>query len=123
MRIVLDTGVFYRREALEALATTQDDVIVPVVALAERLRQLRRDGGDVAAFRRMLDRAQFEVEPLGEAAATRFSTELDVDAEWRKLSHDAFIAGHVGEGDLLWTTNPDDFIALGLPPERIVRIP
>lgn len=122
MRIVLDTGVFYRREALEALATSPHDIIVPVVALGERLRQVRRDGGDPLAFRRMLTRAQFEVEALDERAATRYSLTLAVDAEWRKLSHDAFIAGHVREGDDLWTTNPDDFVALGVPRERIVEV-
>lgn len=123
MRIVLDTGVFYRREALEALATSQEDVIVPVVALAERLRQLRRDEGDVTAFRRMLARAHFQVEALDEPAATRYALALDVDAEWRRLSHDAFIAGHVREEDQLWTTNPQDFEAIGVPPSQIVRVP
>ena len=122
LRIILDTGVFYRRDALDALATSQDDIIVPVVALAERLRQIRRDGGDPAAFRRALVRAQFDVEALDEPAATRYSLELEVDAEWRKLSHDAFIAGHVREGDMLWTTNPNDFEALGVPTAQIVRV-
>ena len=123
MRIVLDTGVFYRREALEALAHVQEDVVVPVVALAERLRQLRRDGGDVDAFRRTLRRARFEVEALDETAALRYAIGLDVDAEWRRLSHDAFIAGHLREDDVLWTTNPKDFQAMGVPAAQIVSIP
>lgn len=118
MRIVVDTGVFYRPGALLAL-----DVIVPVVALAERLRQVKRDGFDVGAFRRTLGRAQMEVEPLDETAATRYSLDRAVDAAWRKLSHDAFIAGHVRDDDELWTTNPDDFIALGLRRDQIEAVP
>lgn len=123
VRIVVDTGVLYRPAALDALADSPLDIVLPVVALAERLRQVKRDGYDVAAFRRTLARAQIEVEALDEEAATRYALDLATDAEWRKLSHDAFIAGHVRGDDELWTTNPADFEALGVPRDRIVAVP
>jgi len=122
LRIVIDTGVFYRPAVLDALARSPHPIIVPVVALAERLRQLKRDGGDMAAFRRTLIRASVTIEPLDEPSALRHSLDLDTDAEWRKLSHDAFIAGHVQPDDELWTTNPNDFVALGVPADRIVTV-
>ncbi|HUR70224.1 MAG TPA: PIN domain-containing protein [Candidatus Thermoplasmatota archaeon] len=122
MRIVVDTGVFYHPEALARLAERPQDIVVPVVALAERLRQVRRDGLDVAAFRRTLVRAHVDVEAMGEPEATSVATAALDDDVWRKLSHDAFIAGHVQPGDELWTTNPEDFEALGVPRERIVRV-
>lgn len=120
MRIILDTGVFYYPEALSRLAELPHDIVVPAVALAERLRQV--DGLDAAAFRRTLARAQVDVEAMGETQATRFAPRLTRD-EWRDLSHDAFIAGHVETADELWTTNPEDFIRIGMPAGQIVAVP
>lgn len=122
LRIVLDTGVFYYPEALTRLAELPHDIIVPVVALAERLRQVERDGLDGGAFRRALRRAQVDVEPMREDHATRFAPTLTEDVDWRRLSHDAFIAGHVGDDDELWTTNPEDFVRIGLRAAQIVAV-
>lgn len=45
------------------------------------------------------------------------------DVDWRRRSRDALIAGHVGVGDSLWTTTPQDFVALGVPEAAIVAVP
>lgn len=39
------------------------------------------------------------------------------------LDRDAMIASHMREDDALSTTNPRDFLALGVPRDRIVRVP
>jgi predicted nucleic acid-binding protein len=123
MRIVLDTGVFYRPAAIHRLAASPDDVIVPTIVLAERIRQVVRDGFDPAAFRRVIDRCPFVVEPLGEEAATRWTARLADDERWHRLARDALIGGHVGNGDVLWTTNPRDFHDVGLPEDQVVEVP
>lgn len=123
VRIILDTGVFFRPERLVELSTRPEDVIVPVVALAERVRQLARDGRDVDAFLRALDATEIYAEPLLADAACAFVARIRDDTVWRRHSRDALIAAHVRPGDELWTTNPRDFLALGLPRASIVPVP
>ncbi|MFP5379813.1 MAG: hypothetical protein ACLGHP_08725, partial [Vicinamibacteria bacterium] len=41
------------------------------------------------------------------------------DRLWTRHARDALIAAHLREGDELWTTNPRDFEALGVPAARI----
>lgn len=117
MRAVLDTGVFYRRELLEGFLASEIEVVVPAVAYAERVRQLRRDGRDVEEFDRALARGNFVVEPFGGEEALRIPALRD--REWGEHARDAMIAAHVREGDLLWTTNPRDFLAIGLKPSQV----
>lgn len=123
MRIVLDTGVFFRPEALAALASRPENVVVQAVALAERVRQLHRDKMDVAAFLAALEKAEFVPEALDPSAACALMPRVVDDARWRRLARDAFVAAHVRPGDELWTTNPRDFLALGLPAEQVVAVP
>lgn len=122
MRIVLDTGAFFHPVALRKLKTTPVRGVVPAVVFAERCRQLQRDGRSIERFARDLDEMDFEVEPFGKAEGLRCAAKVVDDRLWARLSRDALVAGHVRDDDVLWTTNPRDFLALGLDPERIVDV-
>lgn len=113
MRHILDTGVFFRPAALEELSRQRRDVIVPAVVFAERVRQLRRDNRPVEAFLEALERNHWFVESFTTLEALNAPSVRD-DRLWRRHARDAMIAGHVRDGDALWTTNPEDFRLLGL---------
>ncbi len=121
-RIVIDTGVLWRTEAMERLAHTYLPLVLPSVAYMERARQIRRDGGDVKRFRRWLSTMHIEIEPFTEDEADRLPIRIENDRLWKRLVRDAMIAGHVEQMDLLWTTNPKDFLAVGMDPDRIVGV-
>lgn len=123
-RVVLDTGVFFRPAALRELSHSDDTVVVPAVVYAERLRQLVQKGMEPHAWDAKLAQLQFDVEPFGPMQAQRYVPRLArvEPAEWRRLSHDAMIAGHLQPADRLWTTNARDFLALGVPPEQVVSV-
>lgn len=122
MRVVLDMSAFYARDAFRQLAALPNPIVLPVVAFAERVRQLERDGRDTPLFLQRLAEFRIEVEPLGAEAATRYTRDLHEDDRWKRLARDALIAGHVGNDDVLWTMNPKDFLAVGLPASRIHAI-
>lgn len=122
VRIVLDTGVFFRPAALRALATVPNEVVVPAVAFAERARQLTKRGVALARFEGLLEEMGFRVEPFGPEEALRFAAGLVDDARWRSLARDAMIAGHLRPSDVLWTTDPKDFLELGVPPAQVVAL-
>lgn len=114
MSIVLDTSALYYPRALRALRGRAQAIIVPALVLAERARQLHRDRGlDPQDFLAGLLRHGFIVEPSGPSEVLRYAPFLD-DTAWRRHSADALIAGHVRDGDELWTANPKDFRALGV---------
>ncbi|MEA3201026.1 MAG: hypothetical protein QOE90_2454 [Thermoplasmata archaeon] len=118
MRIVLDTGVFFRPAVLRELAAAEDaDVVVPAVVLAERRRQLALAGRRPEELLEILEGNGFAIEPLGRDEAMRVP--LADDARWRRHARDALIASHVGPVDVLWTTNPRDFLAFGLAPAQV----
>lgn len=121
-RIILDTGAFFRHEALRQLAQLAQPVIVPAVVYMERVRQLHRDTRDIEAFHEILEQMRFRIEPFGKQEATRYAPTIHDDAAWRRLARDAMIAGHIGKDDILWTTNPKDFLAIGVPPEQIMDL-
>jgi hypothetical protein len=123
VRIILDTGVFFRPEALRRLSGMPHLVVVPAVAFAERARQLAKRGVGPDAFLDVLDRLGFHVEPFGPEEALRFAPGLADDGRWRALARDAMIAGHLRPADLLWTTDPKDFLELGVPKDRLVGVP
>lgn len=122
MRTVLDTGVLFRPTALQALKQQAADVVVPAVAYAERLRQFAARGASRAELDDYLARMRFRVEPFGPEEAARYVPGMMDDAAWQRLARDAMIAGHVGPNDRLWTTNPKDFLALGVPKDQIVPL-
>jgi predicted nucleic acid-binding protein len=121
-RVVLDTGVFFLPRALERLAALPHDVVVPAVVFTERARQLVKRGIDVDEFREILQANALQTEAYGVEQACRFAPEIHDDGDWRRLARDAMIAGHVGEADVLWTTNPADFREIGLPEDRIAAL-
>lgn len=122
LRIILDTGVLWRPRALEGALRLGARLVVPAVAFGERARQLQGQGVAVLQFLRSLARYGASVEPMGIAEASRYAPYIRDAASWHRLSRDAFIAGHVGRDDLLWTTNPRDFVAVGVPARQIVSI-
>lgn len=121
-RIVLDTGVLYRPAALRALASREEDAVLPAIAMAERVRQLVRDGRDVDEFRALLAAADIAPEALAPGAACETAARLTDERAWARLSRDAMVAAHVRPGDELWTTNAKDFIELGLPAGAVVDV-
>ena len=123
VRIVLDTGVFFRPAALRALAQAPHRVVVPAVAFAERARQVGKRGVAPEALLDLLDRLDFRVEPFGVEEAQRYAPSLGDDGRWRALARDAMIAGHLGPRDVLWTTDPKAFLELGVPAEQVVAVP
>lgn len=123
VRIVVDTGVFFRPAALRVLSDMPNPVVVPAVAFAERARQVALRGVPADALLDLLDRLDFDVEPFGPEEAQRFAPLLTDEARWRAHARDAMVAGHLRPGDLLWTTEPRDFLDLGVPAEQVVAVP
>lgn len=123
MSIVLDTGVLWRPPVLRRAAARDDEIILPAVVFAERARQLVQRGVEPGEFLAWLRRSEFVVESFGIAQALRRAVRVTDDRLWKRASRDALVAGHVGEGDELWTTNPSDFIAIGVPERQIVAVP
>lgn len=122
VRVVLDTGVLWRPDVLALVAKTRLPAVLPAVAYMERARQVRRDGGDVDRFRAWLAHMHIDIEPFDATAAERIAIRIEDDRVWRRLVRDAMIAGHVREDDLLYTTNPNDFVHVGLDPDRVVGV-
>ncbi len=122
VRLVLDTGVFFRRTALQELLGVSVPVIVPATVYMERGRQLIARGVPRKRWDQVIEYYGFEVEPFGRQEAARYAVKIHDDKEWYRLYRDAMIAGHVGPGDVLWTTNPKDFVAVGLDPEQILGV-
>lgn len=124
MRILLDTGIFWMPETLARLRESRATVVVPAVAYAERIRHLASQNRDVAPFTAFLDECNWTVEPYGAPEAERLLTRLGHlgQKRWERLARDALVAGHVKSGDKLWTTNPDDFLELGLTPSQVVTV-
>lgn len=122
MRILLDTGVLYHPRALDALVEDPRFSVLPAIALAERIRQIRRDGRDPEDLLELLEANRILIESFQKREAFAGVLMLD-DTAWARLARDAMIAAHLRDGDVLWTTNPRDFLALGVARDRIVRVP
>lgn len=122
MHIVLDTGVLWRPDALRRLARLPHDIIVPAIVYTERARQILRDGRSIEELDSALQANEFTVEAYDAEHATRYAVQIADDSDWIRLARDAMIAGHVRDGDLLWTTNPHDFQELGVPDNQILPV-
>lgn len=114
--------MFFVPEALERLTEVPDDVIVPAVVLAEWARHLAKNGIPPGDLLEALDANAFHVQAFGVDQALRWAPTVHDDDAWRRLARDTMIAGHVGESDVLWTTNPSDFEEIGLPEDRIATV-
>lgn len=117
--IVLDTSALFHRDAIQALRVRTEPAVLPAVAFTERARQLERDGAATSAeFLEHLHTLGISVEAYS-VGSSALATRIADDRMWARLARDALIAGHVHEGDELWTANVRDFVAVGLPRERI----
>lgn len=121
-RIVIDTGVLWVPRALSILGQLADDIVLPAVAYAERARQYREVGRSLDRLDALLRRHRVIVEPMDAGHALAASEWTSDRGLWQKHGRDALIAGHIGLHDVLWTTNPRDFIALGFPEDKIEAI-
>jgi len=121
-RIVVDTNVLWDAGALLRLQESGRPLVLPAVAFAERARQFKARGWSLQSLWKILEKVGLVVEPLGPVEAVRFAMDLQDNQHWARLSRDAFIAGHVGPGDTLWTRDVEDFVAVGVPRGQIVAI-
>lgn len=121
-RIVLDTGVLWRPAALDALRPDRRAGILPAIAYTERARQFWARGWPVEDLDLLLAENAIDVEPFEKRHGLRYAARIGDEDRWHRWSRDAMIAGHVGPDDELWTTNPRDFIDLGVPPEQVVAV-
>ncbi|MGB0652248.1 MAG: type II toxin-antitoxin system VapC family toxin [Thermoplasmatota archaeon] len=124
MRIILDTGVFFRKQALLNAEARHEPLIVPAIVFAERLRQVAARGISAQRLAREIERFGGHIEPFGPTQAARFVPGLaDLPRrQWQRLARDAMIAGHLRDGDELWTTNVGDFEEIGVEKGRIVGV-
>lgn len=122
MAVIVDTSALWSKEVLHRLRD-RDDVIVPSVVFMERARQIVTGGGRLESFVQYLRRSGWPVAPFEELEALRSVRLAHVAPDrWRALFRDAMIAGHVGPHDQLWTFNPRDFLALGIPDRQVVDL-
>ncbi|MEA3201880.1 MAG: hypothetical protein QOE90_3308 [Thermoplasmata archaeon] len=124
MRIILDTSALYYPRAVATIERTGRTIVLPSIVFLERARQLQRDGHDgIALMRRFAEAEEAQIEPYGMVETLRtLRLRVHADPAWRRSSRDAMIAGHVGEGDVLWTADRRDFAALGLRPAQILDV-
>ncbi len=118
-RIILDTNVLYDRKAMTALRESEADLVLPAVAFAERVRQIRRRGGDVEELWALFALGSIRVESFGPDEALARPLHHIAPKDWGRLARDAFIAGHVGTDDVLWTRDIQDFLDVGIPRNQI----
>jgi len=121
-RIILDTGTFWRSAVWDWLVARDEDLILPAVAFIERARQLNFAGRSVRDFQIYLHMYGVQIEALGAVEGLRLACSVEDDKLWKRSARDAFIGGHIKAGDELWTTNPKDFIELGVPERQIVAV-
>jgi predicted nucleic acid-binding protein len=121
-RIILDTSSLWRPTALAAAQADPRPVVVPAVAYTERVRQVLAAGRRQEELDGALALNQIEVESFTIQHGMRFAAHIHDPTTWHRLARDALIAGHVGPGDELWTTDPQDFLDLGMPPEQVVAV-
>lgn len=121
MRHVIDTGVLFHPKAVLELAEREDDIVLPAVAYAERVRQLRRTGRSIEEFDSWLAEFSITIEPFGTQEALRLTSSLGWEM-WRRHARDALIAAHVRSDDVIWTTNWKDFETVGISTLSIRRV-
>lgn len=112
MMLVLDTSALWHQPLLEALAAAKarglmEDgrlaAILPAVAHAERLRQLRGDRRRERDWQVTLGRAGVQVEAFGVTDAERVASWVPDEETWRRHARDYLIAAHV-HGDRIGVT-------------------
>lgn len=119
MRIILDTGVLSRPDAIRDLAEQEHHLILPSLALAEHARFIDRAGHSLRDLLITLRMFEVEIEPLDVEQVHRLPRGAHEDHLWEAAGREALIASHLQDHDIVWTTNPDDFLALGLRPGQV----
>lgn len=122
MRIVVDTGVLGKADVLRIMVELPYEIVVPSVVVAERARQLARDGRRPAELLEALAANDMIVEALDLDRSLRYAPKIHDDERWAHLARDALIAGHVDEESILWTTDVEDFLEVGVPEDRIFPV-
>lgn len=123
-RVVLDTGALWSPSFIrEAAKSGETGIILLAVAYTERARQMHRDGQDIRDLERLIKELGIEVEDFGRAEGLRRAAGVVDDRVWERVARDAMIAGHVGPGDILLTTNAEDFLELDVPAAQIRVVP
>lgn len=121
MSLIVDTGVFFKPAALAKLRGKRG-VVVPSIVFMERARQLEASGDwTLEQFAATLRGLRWTIAPYTVKEATRTVRLAPMERDrWGRMARDAMIAGYVGDADVLWTFNPKDFRALGIPDRQIV---
>lgn len=111
MRLVLDTNALWHPPLVDAISEAKtrglmDDgrlaVILPAIAYAERLRQLRAHARDLGRWREELDDSGVKIEAFGEREAHQLHEAAAEEALWRRHGRDFLIAAHAGvEGEVV----------------------
>lgn len=81
---------------------------------------MTRDGRDGRDLLDEVKRLDITIEDLTPKEGFRVAVGIADDRTWAKHSRDALIAGHVRHRDFLMTTDPDDFLELGIPPTHLI---
>lgn len=101
MKLVLDTSALWSRDLRDTLARARAlglmedgrvEALLPAVAYAERVRQLRRDGRDADRWKRQLDLMGVRIECLCAEHAERL--EGMEDGLWDAHARDYLIGAH-----------------------------
>lgn len=114
MRLVLDTSALFEPALLAALVRARGvgamergavSAVLPAVAYAERIRQLRRDGRDETRWKADLANAGILVEPFGSQEAEAVDAGSWDDAMWRRHARDFLVSAHASSGGRLVTSD------------------
>lgn len=121
MRVVLDTSALWVAHVWDDILAQPQEYVLPAIAFAERARQYAERGVAVEVLWARLQQAGIVVEAMGAVEASRYFAKLP-RGRLEALGRDAFIAGHVGPDDVLWTSDVDDFIELGVPLSQVILV-
>ena len=104
MKLVLDTNALWEPALWKALIAAKDlgamddgrlSAVLPCVAYAERVRQIRRDAKDVVMWKEKLAQAGVVVEPFDTKQAERLPEEAHRNDLWSRHARDMMVAAHV----------------------------
>lgn len=104
MILILDTSALYHKPLLRNLArahVTGDqeapivEAILPSLAYAERLRQIRRDNKDERQWKQAITAAGIRVEPFTVQEADRLDPAAHRDRSWRNQARDHLLLCHI----------------------------
>lgn len=101
---VLDTTALFCKPLMRILTAARArygpkaapvQVLLPSLAYAERLRQIRRDGKNETHWKRSLELAGIQIEPFRGTEADRLEAMAQQDDVWKTHARDCLIRCHV----------------------------